>query len=147
MEKEKVFDSHCAYFAQSLQKKEKLLFGPSQHRVLEEMVGEMGNIREGWKRAVYKTREKDMEQYLDGLFGISDTKGWFQEAQETFQKAAEALREKYGRSKPPAKSTALLARILARWAAFENDLGRTSRNGEEAAGGKPSELRRSPPPP
>ena len=123
-EKEKVFDAHCAYFGKLVKKKEKDLNGASQTRVLGELVGEMGNIREGWKRAVEKVRERDMGDYLDGLFAVYDTKGWFQEAQETFEKAAEVLRVKCGRGVKTSSSSLLLARILSRQAGFEIDMGR-----------------------
>jgi len=125
MEKERIFDAHCVYFGLLVRDKEKELSESTQNKALGDLVEEMGNIREGWKRAVEKTREKDMGHYLDGLFAVYDTKGWFQEAQEAFEKAAGSLHAKFGRSAKPLSSSLLLARVLSRQAAFEIDLGRS----------------------
>ncbi|HUO56551.1 MAG TPA: tetratricopeptide repeat protein, partial [bacterium] len=121
--KEKAFDAHSLYYSQVVYHLGKKLYGTGQQKALAQLVLDRENILEGWKRAVEFRREREIGDYLDGLFGIFDTKGWFQEAREAFQGAAESLREKYGRAIPTAKSKVLLARILARWAAFENGMG------------------------
>jgi predicted ATPase len=127
-EKETAFDAHCAYFCQFLKKTEGDLRGPSQRKVLDGLVGEMGNIREAWKRAVEKTREKDLGDCLGCFYAIFETKGWFREGQETFEWAAGSLRTKYPRvSQMSVRSKLLLARVTADWASFESDLGRAKK--------------------
>lgn len=123
-EKERALDDHCAYFAGLLRSRRGEFCGPAQRKVLEELVEDMGNLREGWTRAVDKVLEAELGDYLDGLFFICETKGWFQEAKQAYRRAAEALEEKYpGGSPRPAASTLLLARLLGRWAEFEKNLG------------------------
>ena len=126
-EKERALDSHSVYFGRLLDKKGPGLFGPGQKQVLQELVEEIGNIREGWNRAVEKNNIRDMGLYLDALFTIYDTKGWFGQARDLFQSAAEKLRRV---PNPSRAAMVLWARILSRWAAFENALGSPRKAGE-----------------
>ncbi len=121
-EKEKALDAHCRYFAGFTQGLRGEFVGPSESKALEELTAEMGNIREGWARAVERVMEKELDGYLDGLFFIFETKGWFQEAKETFWSAVLSLKEKYAHSPMPVRSRELLAKLLCRWADFEKNM-------------------------
>ena len=124
LEKERIMDAHCAYFANLLQKGEKKFYGSTQRACLEEMVSEIGNLREGWTRAVESSLEKQQAQFLEGYFILLETKGWFQEARQSFQRAAQFLEERYQSGPPMADSArTLLSRHKAKWAFFENLLG------------------------
>ncbi len=121
VEKERVFDLHCSYFGQFLKKKNDHLNDSTQHQTLEELVLEMDNLREGWKKAVEKVQEGEMADYLNGLLSICDTKGWFHEAREIFRTGAGALTGKYpDPSHMPTKSKVLLAKVLSYWGFMEN---------------------------
>ena len=125
VEKERAFNAHSFYYAQLMAKREGDLYGPGQKKVVEDLTDEIGNIREGWKRASEQLKEPEMENYLGCLFFLFETKGWFLEAQESFQKAAEGLSAKYAGSSAMSKGAkTLLARVKALWAFFENLLGR-----------------------
>lgn len=126
VEKERSFDAHSRYFSQWLRKRERDLIGPRQQKALEEMVEEIGNIREGWRRAVEKGMVEELGDYLEAYFIVLETKGWFQEGQEAFRQAAQSIREasSAGSSKPTPVFL-LLARLLCRWADFERNLGNT----------------------
>lgn len=116
-------DAHCVYFAELLRKKEKELRGASQGVVLEELVQEMGNIQEAWKRAVESLREKEIADCLDCLFAIYFNKGWTEEAHRAFKDAADEIKQRHpDPAEMSAKLKVLLARILSRLADFENDL-------------------------
>ncbi len=124
-EREKVFNAHCFYFAQLMKKKEENLYGSGQKKVVEDLTEEIGNIREGWKRALEQLMEPEMDAYLGSLFFLFETKGWFQEAKENFQAAVEGVRKKYdGVSSSPKSAQILLARLKAYSGFFENLLGR-----------------------
>ncbi len=133
--KEKLFDDparktqamadHSAYFGNLLKKRERDLYGPNQRIVFEGLLQEMENIREGWVRAVDGGQEKVMGDYLDSLFTLYETKGWLQEGQEAFQRAADILQERYQDPGDMTDSKAvLLGKLLSRRGDFEIDLGR-----------------------
>ena len=132
--KEKLFDdpalkdqtlkAHSDYFGGLMKKREKDLFGPNQRIVLEGLLQEMENIREGWSQAVEGAREKEMGEYLDSLFTLFETKGWLQEGKEAFQRAADVLLEKYpDPSDLTGASAVLLGKMLSRRGDFEINLG------------------------
>ena len=121
-EKEQAFDAHCLYFSRWLSKKEKDLYGPGQRAALEELAVEIGNIREGWKRAVEGGKEKELEGYAGAFYSILETKGWLQEGRDRFQAAAEALKAGSSPGERDRKPD-LQASMMARWAFFENLLG------------------------
>jgi predicted ATPase len=124
-ERERAFNAHCFYYAQWLEKKEGDLYGSRQKKTMEDLTEEIGNIREGWKRTSEQVKEPEMRNYLGSLFFLFETKGWFLEARETFQKAAEGLSSKYTVvSSAPKNAKILLARLKAFWGFFENVLGR-----------------------
>ncbi len=123
-EREKILNAHCFYFAQLMEKREGNLYGSSQKKVVEDLTEEIGNIREGWKRALTQLKEPEINSYLGALFFLFETKGWFREAQENFKTAAEGLSRKYADvSSMPKSAKALLARLKAYWGFFENLLG------------------------
>lgn len=129
-EKEKSFDAHSRYFSQWMAKREGDLTGPRQQKALEEMVEEIGNIREGWRRALSKRMVEELQGYLEAYFLVLETKGWFQEGLEAFRQAAESLREIFPKGIRSASVSILLARLLCRWADFERNLGHTTQAGE-----------------
>lgn len=127
VEKEKSFDAHCVYYGWLLETKEKLLYGPAQKKTLEELIREIDNIREGWNRAVEKSKEKQLAAYASSLHSILDIKGWSVEGRESFRKAAESLMKNYAGVRMPVDKALLLARLLCHWADFENALGDTAK--------------------
>lgn len=129
-EKEKSFDAHSRYFSQWMRKRERDLTGSRQQKVLEEMVEEIGNIREGWRRALEKRMVEEMEGYLEPYYLVLETKGWFQEGREAFRQAAESIRESFPEGLGSSALLLLLARLLCRWADFERDLGNTPQAGK-----------------
>jgi predicted ATPase len=131
VEKEKSLDTHCRYYSQWLQKKEKDLSGPRQKKVMEEMVQEIDNLREAWRRGVEKRMAGELEDCLEGYFSILETKGWLEEGRGAFRKAAQGLREAYpGKQALPGRVSLLLARLLCRCADFERSLGDAAKAGE-----------------
>jgi len=129
-EKEKSFDAHSRYFSQWMAEREADLTGPRQKKALEEMVEEIGNIREGWRRALGRRMVEELQGYLEAYFLVLETKGWFQEGLEAFRQSTESLREIFPEGIRSASVSILLARLLCRWADFERNLGHTARAGE-----------------
>src|SRR5208283_5185087 len=65
--------------------------------------------------------------YMGALFTILDTKGWFLEGRETFQKASQTLQDRVKDVSGESNSTRLLAaQLKARWAFFEHLVGNFS---------------------
>ena len=123
-EGEKILDSYCQYFASFLSKKEKELFGPTQKQVLEELLEELGNLREAWMRAVRNCMEKEIEKLLLGICTIHEIKGMFEQGRELMEAAVQAMKKKYPDASPRSRhSTILLSKLISRWASFERDLG------------------------
>jgi predicted ATPase len=114
-EKERVMDAHSVYLARELRRHEKDLWGAKQSQTLAYLMDEIGNIREGWRRALEQGNENWMGDYLDCLFALYETKGWYQEGVEAFQGAVEALSAK-GLGKKASRSTRVLTgKLMARW--------------------------------
>jgi predicted ATPase/Tfp pilus assembly protein PilF len=122
-EKEKVQAAHCVYFAKFLRHQEKKLMGPHQRAVLELVMGEIDNLREGWTWAVDHQRQKEVEDYLDGLYQIYCTKTLLLEGRDVFSRAAQAFKSRKPGPKVTAAYFVLTGKLLARWASFEHQLG------------------------
>ncbi len=123
VEKEQVLDAHCEYLAVTLRQKEKELQGPRRGKAMEFLLSQMGNIRDGWRRAVEKGQENRIEDYLDCLFDIYQDKGWSQEGSGVFEEAGKQLLEKAG-GRANGKSALLIGKIYSRWASLLQQMGR-----------------------
>ena len=122
-ERERVQNAHSSYLARELRRHEKDLWGAKQSQTLAYLMDEIGNIREGWRRAVEQCNEGWMGDYLDCLFALYETKGWYQEGVEAFQGAVEALAAKgVGRNTPRAIRV-LMGKMIARWGVLLQRMG------------------------
>lgn len=98
-----VRDRHCTYYAALLREREPDLKGAAMLRALAEIRPEMDNIRVMWRRAVGKRMESEIEESLDSLALYYHLRCRYQEAEDTLQMAATALRN---------DRSALLGRVL-----------------------------------
>lgn len=94
-EKRKAQDRHAEYYAEFLHEREEALVGAQrcvQKGALEEIGGEIDNIRAGWRFAVERERVKVLEKAITSLRAFYFNRGWAQEGQEAFERAIGKLR-------------------------------------------------------
>ncbi|MFQ5434353.1 MAG: tetratricopeptide repeat protein, partial [Anaerolineae bacterium] len=91
---------HCAWVADFLQQWDTALRGKRQMEAVEQIGAEIDNIRTGWQWAVKNGKEAEISRSFRAIAQFFDIRGWFQEGESMFAKAAAALPEKgvlYGR--------------------------------------------------
>lgn len=123
VEKKKVKDQHCSYYAEFLQAQEACLKRGQQKEALEAIGLEIENIRAGWHWAVANRREKDFENYREGLFLVHNMQSWFQEGETVFRQAATSLRKAKEKINSDRNIDKMLGHVLARQGVFCASLG------------------------
>ena len=86
-----VQDQHCRYYAAFLHRREQALHGEGQKEAMQTIHAEIENVRAAWKWAIAQQMDEAIDQSLEGLHWFYDTRSWFDEAQEAFGRAAEAV--------------------------------------------------------
>jgi predicted ATPase/class 3 adenylate cyclase len=84
-------EHHCRYFADFLFLRAKQLRGKQQLQALEEIRGEIDNVRQAWQWAVDHGKIDEIKQSLQSLLDFYDTQGWFQEGESAFKQAVDRL--------------------------------------------------------
>ena len=95
-EYEDVQDAHARYYADFLHEREGVLKGSGQVKALEEIGDEIENVRAAWARAVETTKEELIDRSIGSLYRFFDVRGWWEEGEEAFGRAARALRAAAG---------------------------------------------------
>lgn len=83
--------AHWAYYAEFLHRLEPKLKGPRIAAGLDDIQGEIENIRIGWQWAVDQGRFEAMQEALISLWLFYSARGPVQEGREAFRRAAAAL--------------------------------------------------------
>ena len=86
-----VRDRHCQYFTAYLDNRRKDIEGKRQQIVIEEIQGEIDNIRAAWQWAVEHGRDAEIGNACHVLWFFYDTRSWYQEALYSFEGAIAAL--------------------------------------------------------
>jgi len=100
---------HCQYFTAFLDYRKQALKGKQQQVALEEIQGEIDNIRAAWVWAVEHKLEAELGKAAHALWFFYDTRSWNQEAVQRFGAAASAL----GMNQPGASENRILGRLMA----------------------------------
>ncbi len=110
-------ERHCQYYLQFLCQREKSLAYGATKQVVEEIKGEIENIRVAWLWAVANGRSQLLQKSLKCLVRFYEIQGWYQEGEEVLQMTADKL---WQREQTPDVSaieqSCLIASILARQA-------------------------------
>jgi predicted ATPase/DNA-binding SARP family transcriptional activator len=112
---------HSVHYAGYVQAWHKSLFGRDQKRALEEIGGEIENVRAGFRWGVQAGRVAETDQYLDGLFWFYDIRSRFQEGEEL---AGQLLTIWQRRNDSALEAAILLGKLLAWHSWFCFRLGR-----------------------
>jgi len=104
---------HCRYFTEFLDGRKRDLKGKRQQTALEEIQGEIDNIRAAWGWAVEHKQETALGKACHSLWFFYDTRSWNQEASRNLSAAASAL----GMDQPDASENPILARLMAYYGA------------------------------
>lgn len=109
-----VHDRRCAWVADFLQQWGTPLKGGGQLEALRQIDAEIDNIRAGWQWAVSNRKEAEISRALGAVATYYDIRGWFQEGEAMFGRAAAAVEA----------DSVLYGRLLAYQAGFNHRLGR-----------------------
>jgi predicted ATPase/transcriptional regulator with XRE-family HTH domain len=84
-------DRHSGYFLTLLQRRERDMKGTLQKAVLAELVVEADNLRPAWDWAVERGKAAEVRGALRSLSWFYEIRGWLQEGEAVFRRAAEAF--------------------------------------------------------
>ena len=84
-------DRHSSYYLTLLQRRERDMKGSLQKAVLAELVAEVDNLRPAWDWAVEHGKAGEVRGALRGLSWFYEVRGWLQEGEAAFRRAAEAF--------------------------------------------------------
>lgn len=113
---------HSAHYAGFVGSRHKSLFGRDQKLVLEEIGGEIENIRTGFRWAVEAGRVTEVDQYLDGSLWFYDIRSRFQEGEEL---VGQLLTIWQTHTDPSPETAIVLSKLLAWHSWFCFRLGHT----------------------
>jgi predicted ATPase/DNA-binding SARP family transcriptional activator len=85
-------DRHAAYFAAFVLERAPWVKGSERQQAsLEEIEEEIGNVRSAWRWAVQRGDLEALDRAMEGLFTYYQIRGRYQEAEEAFSLASDAL--------------------------------------------------------
>lgn len=110
-------EQHCQYYLQFLCQREKNLSYGISKQVVEEVKGEIENIRVAWLWAIANGRIHLMQKSLKCLVRFYEIQGWYQEGEEVLQMTVDKLwQRKQTPAIPDMEQNCLIASVLARQA-------------------------------
>jgi DNA-binding CsgD family transcriptional regulator/tetratricopeptide (TPR) repeat protein len=116
---------HCQYYMTFLAQKEKQLEGAQQIDALADIEREIDNIRAAWQWGVEHKDAVEIGKGCHALWFFYDTHSWYQEGEQSFRAAAEAL----GLNDEHEEKSIVLGEILASYGAlcFSLNMGEDAR--------------------
>lgn len=122
-ELEEVREQHGLFFAAFLAQKQTVLEGRGQKAAFKEIEREIDNIRAAWQWALAHKREVEIAKACHAIWYFYDTRGWYQEGEQAFQTAAEAL----GINDTGEDKSAVLGKVMACYGGFCFSLNRADK--------------------
>jgi predicted ATPase/DNA-binding SARP family transcriptional activator len=119
---EETHSRHAEYYAAFLQARESQLKGIRQIESLEEISGEIENIRLAWHTMVSHAKYLELDRSQESLHLYYSMRSWLHEGVDLFGRAVEKLRSLMVDGKEPAKQK-ILGRLLARQGYFYDRIG------------------------
>ena len=104
---------HSQHYLRYFSQVDVRLRSPAQRETLAELTAEMDNFRAAWDWAVTSGEFALIEQTMRTFFRFYDTRGWFQEALDTLDRAMAALEMVHGHSPPDRTEQVALGHLLA----------------------------------
>jgi len=84
-------DRHCDYYTEFVQRHENDFKGGRQKEAVEEVSGEIDNVRAGWEWATSHTRIENIGNFIEGLWFFYVLHSWLQEGDDAFAMAVTCL--------------------------------------------------------
>jgi len=114
------YDSHSLYYAKLLLNMETELRSRRQATALRRIEDDIENMQSAWRYAFEQGNDTNVAMMLPSLYYFHETRGWFEEGETAFRKAA----KHFASETPTDEQTLLHGRLLARQGAFAHRLGR-----------------------
>lgn len=109
-EPDRLFNLHCRYYTEYLQRCETLLQDGNQSQALELINREIDNVYQAWKFAVTRGKATELLTSVDMFYTFHEIRGWFRRGRESAQGSLAAVQGQLHRSEA---AGALLAKLLA----------------------------------
>ncbi|MEP6775037.1 MAG: BTAD domain-containing putative transcriptional regulator, partial [Chloroflexota bacterium] len=120
-------DHHASHYGRFVQQREEQLRGGGQHSAIEEISGEIENVREAWRWSIEREKIKEIDELVDGLWFFYEIRGSSQEADAAFGQAVSALSSDANMEEPLSRErTILLGKVLAARGAMGTRMGRVT---------------------
>jgi predicted ATPase/class 3 adenylate cyclase len=74
--------AHAAYFSKFAQSRRDDLLGPTRDDALDDLASDLGNLRGAWRYWVEAGDLEHLDELLDALWALHDTRGWYHGAVE-----------------------------------------------------------------
>jgi predicted ATPase/DNA-binding CsgD family transcriptional regulator len=113
------YDGHSLYYAELLFNLEPELRSRRQAAALSKIEDDIENVQTAWLYALERGSDATVAMMLPSLYYFYETRGWFEEGEASFRKAA----RHFGSATRTDEQTLLLGRLLARQGAFAHRLG------------------------
>jgi predicted ATPase/Tfp pilus assembly protein PilF len=121
-EKSVIGDLHCTYYAEFVQQQHANLQSGRQKEALQAMEGEIDNIRAAWNWAIEHSRVEETARTLDGLHAFYQSRGWFEEGDQSIDNAIDHLRS-LDQEDPDKAISLTLGKALTRRGSLSANLG------------------------
>jgi predicted ATPase len=124
-EAESIFEQHCAYYTDFLERRERELCGKGQKQALEAVAVDLENIRMGWLWAANHGRFAYLDQALHPLYLFCSIRGCYREGRRLLKVALTAVQQAAAAGDgddDPAPLHLLMCRLLGRLADFSANL-------------------------
>jgi predicted ATPase/DNA-binding SARP family transcriptional activator/Tfp pilus assembly protein PilF len=114
-------DRHSQYYAEFLNQRTDHLRRGQQEEAGRVIGEEIENIRLGWRWAIERLNQTEMEKYIDPQYNFYEMRGWLMEGEEIFDLAGKTLTDHADENTPEIQR--LLAKVLARQGGFAQRMG------------------------
>ncbi|MBN2502985.1 MAG: tetratricopeptide repeat protein [Anaerolineales bacterium] len=92
-ERDEIYDRLSAYYAHFLHDLEPDLSGEHQKEALQKIAEAIENIRIGWDWGVKGHKYAELDMALEGIYRYSEIRSWYQESENFFAQAVQAIFE------------------------------------------------------
>ncbi len=122
-EAERAAERHADHYTAWLAERATALRGDRQRQALEEIAGELENVRAAWRFAAARGRHDELLRAAEALFDFYELRGWFQEGASAFDAACKGLGERIAPEDEQRTARCALARCTVGRASFAFRLG------------------------
>ncbi len=116
--KKQVNDIHCCYYANFIERRSEDLRERHVQEFLNEVNGEIENLRSAWQWALENTKLDELKKLLKSIYYFYEMRGWLQEGEQVCRMTAEMLRIRYKKDFSDNRIKGFYGNVISRWGGF-----------------------------